>query len=252
VSTVKAALRKYAEETAPRDWDLHLPWLLMGYRFSTQHSLGVVSPYEMLYGKRALLPLRGQAPSAVADPCRRIGTTRQPGLRPCGGELSSYQLMLPAAKEHLQAAQDRDRRRHSSRTHDSSGVPWQTHPYQEGDFVYLRRPPRNTLETDKAAPILRVHRLTSAGGVELRGVDGVLSITEHTRNVAPCSLRRVVPLPKYLQQLRGEPLQTGGSGEVGAASGSRPPWGGASFEPRCGPSTPSGQLGAEGHNGLQA
>jgi len=52
--------------------------------------------------------------------------------------------MLPAAKEHLQAAQDRDKRRHSGRTHDSSGVPWQRHPYREGDFVYLRRPPRNT------------------------------------------------------------------------------------------------------------
>jgi len=83
VSTVKAALRKYVEEYEPHDWDLHLPWLLMGYRFSTQHSLGVVSPYEMLYGKRALLPLKGSSPPFCGAPrCPETGTHSSMGRGP--------------------------------------------------------------------------------------------------------------------------------------------------------------------------
>jgi len=124
-----------AETYAPLNWDLHLPWLLMGYMFSTQHALGVVSPYELLYGKRALLPLRGQPPPAAwhqllpkdLDDPHAWAQALQARAR-------LYQLMLPAALEHLQAAQDRDRRRHASRSHDSSGAPWQPHPHQEGDL----------------------------------------------------------------------------------------------------------------------
>jgi len=49
-----------------------------------------------------------------------------------------------------------------------------------------------------------------SGGLELRGANGVLSITEHTRNVAPCLLSNVVFLPKYLQQRRGSSYKQGG------------------------------------------
>lgn len=42
------------------DSDRQLPWLLMGYRFSTQAALGVVSPFELVHVRNALL--RGQHP----------------------------------------------------------------------------------------------------------------------------------------------------------------------------------------------
>jgi len=81
---------KVRGEYAPQDWDLHLRWLLMGYRFSTQHVLGVVSPYKMLFGKRALLPLRARRlPGCDALPCHGTGMTQLHGHRPSAGGQSS-------------------------------------------------------------------------------------------------------------------------------------------------------------------
>jgi transposase InsO family protein len=218
VSTVKEALRKYAELYSALDWDLHLPWLLMGYRFSTQHALGVVSPYELLHGKKAVLPLRGGTPSvgwstpimgALDDHAAWAATLRE--------RARLYELMLPAATEHLQAAQDRDQRRHASRTTDSGGNPWQAAPYKEGDFVYIRSPAHNTLETDKAHTLLQVRRVRQAGGLELQGKDRHLRIVEHTRNVALCHLPNVARLPQYLQRRRARSRQGGGVQQGNAA-----------------------------------
>jgi len=167
---------------SPLHWDLHLPWLLMGYRFSTQNALGVASPYEMLYGKRALLPLRGQTPPELwRAPLPDCWDDPQAWAEALRKRAELYQLMLPAATEHLQAAQEKDRRRHASRSHDSSGNAWQKGAYKEGTSCTCGGPHANTRETDKAAPILRVHRINRHGGLELRGTDGELSLTEHTR-----------------------------------------------------------------------
>ena len=57
VQTVKRGLRKYGLiHGNHRDWDLKLPWIAMGYRFSRQASLSSFSPYQLLYDRELVLP----------------------------------------------------------------------------------------------------------------------------------------------------------------------------------------------------
>jgi hypothetical protein len=57
VQTVKRALRKYGLQIGHvSDWNLQLPWLAMGYRFSKQASLASFSPYMLLFGREPELP----------------------------------------------------------------------------------------------------------------------------------------------------------------------------------------------------
>jgi hypothetical protein len=52
VQTVKRGLRKYNLNKGHHgDWDLQLPWIAMGYRFSKQASLASFSPYYLLFGR---------------------------------------------------------------------------------------------------------------------------------------------------------------------------------------------------------
>jgi len=132
-----------------------------------------------------------------------------------------YQLMLPAAKGHLQAAQDRDKRQHASRTHDSSGVPWQRHPYQEGSFVYLTAPTQeHTGDGQGATYLAGTQDASRSGGVELRGALTVCSASRSTPGTWPVLPLAGGPLPKYLQQRRGSSFKEGerrGDGPTGEA-----------------------------------
>ena len=57
VQTAKHGLRKYGLiQGNNRDWDLKLPWIAMGYRFSRQAFLSAFSPYQLLYGREPVLP----------------------------------------------------------------------------------------------------------------------------------------------------------------------------------------------------
>jgi hypothetical protein len=65
VQTVKRRLWKYNLKKGHHgDWDLQLPWIAMGYRFSKHASLASFSPYYLLFGKHPVLP---QAIQADAD-----------------------------------------------------------------------------------------------------------------------------------------------------------------------------------------
>jgi len=58
VQIVKRALRKYGLQRGHvSDWDLQLPWLAIGYRFSKQASLASFSPYILLFGREPDLPM---------------------------------------------------------------------------------------------------------------------------------------------------------------------------------------------------
>jgi hypothetical protein len=57
VQTVKRGFRKYSLKKGHHgDWDLQLPWIAMGYRFSKHASLASFSPYYLLYGRHPVLP----------------------------------------------------------------------------------------------------------------------------------------------------------------------------------------------------
>jgi len=48
---MKWGLRKYGlHKGHTQNWDLQLPWLAMGYRFSRQASFSSFSPYFLLFG----------------------------------------------------------------------------------------------------------------------------------------------------------------------------------------------------------
>lgn len=57
VQTVKRGLSKYELlHGNHRDWNLMLPWIAIGYRFSKQVSLVFYSPHQLLYGHQSILP----------------------------------------------------------------------------------------------------------------------------------------------------------------------------------------------------
>ena len=56
VQTVKRGLHKYnLKKGHHQDWDLQLPWIAMGYRFSKQASLAAFSLYYLLFGRHPVL-----------------------------------------------------------------------------------------------------------------------------------------------------------------------------------------------------
>jgi hypothetical protein len=62
VQTVKRGLWKYnLKKGHYGDWDLQLPWIAMGYRFSKHASLASFSPYYLLFGRHPVLPHAIQA-----------------------------------------------------------------------------------------------------------------------------------------------------------------------------------------------
>jgi hypothetical protein len=114
VQTIKKALKAMClGKQNTKDWDLELPWLLLGYRCSPQSSTGF-SPYELLYAQQPVIPpaiverltepIDFDCPArAAADLARRR-------------ELVKH--MCPEALQNLQIAQHRDERRYA---HTRSG-----------------------------------------------------------------------------------------------------------------------------------
>jgi hypothetical protein len=57
ILTIKRGLRMYSLKKGHHgDWNLQLPWIEMGYRFSKQASLASFSPYYLLFGRDPILP----------------------------------------------------------------------------------------------------------------------------------------------------------------------------------------------------
>jgi hypothetical protein len=47
------------------DWNLQLPWIAMGYRFSKHASLASFFPYYLLFGRHPVLPKAIQADADI-------------------------------------------------------------------------------------------------------------------------------------------------------------------------------------------
>jgi hypothetical protein len=57
VQTMKQGLQKYGlHKGHTQNWDLHLPWLTMGYKLSGQASFSSFSPYFLLFSHEPELP----------------------------------------------------------------------------------------------------------------------------------------------------------------------------------------------------
>ena len=166
VQTIKRGLRKYAKEEDKRDWDLKLPWILMGYRFNAQESLGV-SPYNVRHGRQPILPVG--SPVWLEQPLQ----VEDGGLwlRLCLAKARLFKQMMPTDLDNLTAAQERDARRHAQRT--GSRVAHSRH-LRAGDLVWVLHPKGDTLDMGWSAEKWRVERLKETGVVTLRNSRGVV------------------------------------------------------------------------------
>ena len=188
VQSIKRALRKMvdAQATTPggaASWDEQLPWVLLGYRASTQESTKF-SPMQLLYARdpiippatmdRMLEPLDFNDPEAAAvELLARVKYIKQAGV---------------VVDNNLRIAQHRDTQRYA-RVHGGGYLRHLT-KFQEGDFCYVKAYHPTTLEPKASPYILRVIGVRQSGVLELVGRCGTV-ITRHPSSCAPCHLPNI-------------------------------------------------------------
>lgn len=124
VQTIKKGLRKYSLRKGHHgDWDLQLPWIAMGYRFSKQAS-------EILEG--------------MDDP--------DMWARVCEQRADLYKRVMPMALENVSIAQLRDTLRYA--TIRGGGYRPQVRRFMPGDYVYLQQIAPTTLDVTAGRIIL--------------------------------------------------------------------------------------------------
>ena len=177
VQTFKRGLRKYALVHDKRDWDLELPWLLMGYRFSRQESTKL-SPYYMLYGREPVLPVGG-AKDLVA-PLPEMSSADWVRVAKLRAQL--FRSVMPTALGNLQAAQERDSRRHQIRRNRMAlDLGRNAQAVTLGQWVYIRRPAGDTLDVSVSAEKWQVQELRPTGVVRLRNDSGEERVVHKTQ-----------------------------------------------------------------------
>ena len=177
VQTFKRGLRKYALMHDKRDWDLELPWLLMGYRFSRQESTKL-SPYYMLYGREPILPV-GSVKELV-EPLPEMSSADWVRVAKLRAQL--FRSIMPTALGNLQAAQERDSRRHQMRRNRLTGEQERNTPQLEvGQWVYVKRPTTDTLDTGVTAERWRVLGVRSTGVIQLQNEKGEERLVHRTQ-----------------------------------------------------------------------
>ena len=182
VQTVKRGLRKYGLiHGNHRDWDLKLPWIAMGYRFSRQASLSSFSPYQLLYGREPVLP------SAVREKLHPVVDLDDPEVwaQTLQDRAEYFRKAMPMALENLAIAQHRDTLRYA-RIRSGAYRP-QLRRFRVGDYVYLQREAPTTLDVKAGRTILRVKDILPSGVLLLEGKDGQ-ECRDNTKNCAPCHL----------------------------------------------------------------
>ena len=151
VQTTKKALRKYGLQAGHHgDWDLQLPWLAMGYRFSRQASLAAFSPYYLLFGREPELPL------AIRRETMDVVDLDDPQVwsRVCAERALLFQRVMPIAFDNLAVAQHRDTLRYA--TIRGGGYRPRVRRFDPGDYVYLQQTAPTPLDVTAGRIILCV------------------------------------------------------------------------------------------------
>jgi hypothetical protein len=167
------------------DWDLQLPWIAMGYRFSKQASLASFSPYYLLFGRHPVLPKAIQA-----DADTLLANMDNPDTWALVSEQRAelFKHVMPMALENLSIAQHRDTLPYA--TIRGGGYRPQVRRFQFGDYVYLQQIAPTTLDVTARRVILRLREVLGSGVLLLEGCDGKFW-KDHTRNCAPCHLPHI-------------------------------------------------------------
>ena len=130
--TIESQLSKYVEDHQ-RDWDKHIPFLLMAYRTSVHEATGH-SPSQLMLGRHLRLPIdlllerpEGESPQLSTAYAERL--------------LENLEDVHRFARKHLQQASDKMKERY-----DSSS---QGRTLERGDAVWLFNPQRKKGVTPK-------------------------------------------------------------------------------------------------------
>jgi hypothetical protein len=182
VHIVKTALKKMClQRQNMRDWDMEVPWLLLGYNCSPQRSTGF-SPYELLFAHAPVVPpaatARLQEPVDLDSPAAATASLLY--------RRELVKRICPEAMSNLQIAQHRDTLRYA---HIRSGT-YEPKPvkFEVGDFVYTAYANTNSTLQPRAKPaILHVIEVRPSGRLILQGRCG-RTTDRHMSQCAPCHL----------------------------------------------------------------
>jgi hypothetical protein len=184
VKTLKTCISRYVDSTGnPEEWDMFLPWIVMGYRVTPQESTKVC-PFTMLYGVSPVVPPN------VRD---RLGIPLD--LDANLDEVAAESLLIRAkivesacktAGHNLAKAQVKDQLRYALLR--SGGYQPALANFKVGDYVYVKHHhPKNALYPQSRQEVLRVHQVKPSGVLVLIGRNGT-TVTENMINISPCKL----------------------------------------------------------------
>ncbi|XP_058219170.1 uncharacterized protein LOC131329810 [Rhododendron vialii] len=160
---IETIIKKSAESA--RDWHEQLPLALWGYRTSIRTSTGV-TPYSLVYGMEAVLPIKLEVPSLrIMAEC---GLTESEWFRGRFVELMPFDERRLRALHHVQGYQRRIARAFNKKVKSRDLV--------EGDMVTkeIRAPvfdPRGKFRLKRSGPYI-IKTILSGGAAQLIDLDG--------------------------------------------------------------------------------
>jgi hypothetical protein len=185
VGTTKRALAKLcADQHSQVDWDLHLPWLMLGYNASPQKSTGF-APFQLMHGINPVVPPAIREHFAQPFDFEDSEIVAADFL--ARSMLIKQRLVI--AGENLQIAQHRDSLRFAKLR---SGYIPQLRQFHVGDYVYVKRKQKEGLDILAKQLILRVAEVRPSGVLILLGRCGTKRAV-HAGHCAPCHLPDVDP-----------------------------------------------------------
>jgi hypothetical protein len=186
VATAKRALSKLcAQQGSQQDWDLQVPWVMLGYNASPQQSTGL-APYQLMHAVTPTVPPaireRLQQPINLDDP--------EAAAADFLARASLVKERSVMAGDNLRIAQHRDKLRYAKLR--SGAYTPQLRRYLAGDYVWVRKQHKAGLDIAAKQLILRVQEVRASGVLILQGRCGTLRAV-HVSQCAPCHLPDVDP-----------------------------------------------------------
>ena len=201
VKTIKTACKAMALDAQdPKRWDDFLPTLMIAYNASAQQATRI-SPYHLMYAAAPVIPPGARA--RLSEPMDAAWVLRFPTddgeVAAAAAELHARASAVAAsgmmAAQNLLITQHRDRKRYKD-VRSGKYVPRQRR-FEVGDFVFVKYSDAqmDTMRPTARAVILRVHKVTDAGALELIGSDG-------TTKTVPAAYCARCPLPNVDGRVR--------------------------------------------------
>ena len=179
---IKKALRKYIQDQSVLDWPQFIPTIEFGLRCTT-HSTTGYSPFFMLHGHQVAgrhAGLHGETLD-IDDPDAMLDFIQH--------RARVLQETMPLVFQRAVAQQQKDIHRYR-KVRRREITPRQRR-FQPGDYVYVRQPMINTLDTAASRTILRVVEVRPQGKLRLEGADGMTYETTMCI-VVPCNIPNLV------------------------------------------------------------